>query len=79
MEISVTKHIRTFKDLPIIWKENRDCFQLSLRAIGGKQPTFKSKSEAVAFAKDAFTDWRDGVTHSHRVGLVGGLCLPEVH
>jgi integrase len=60
MEITVTKHIRTFKDLPIIWKENRDCFQLSLRAIGGKQPTFKSKSEAVAFAKDAFTDWRDG-------------------
>ena len=23
MEITVTKHIRTYKDLPIIWKENR--------------------------------------------------------
>jgi len=56
----MAKKIKSYKDLPIIWKGNRNCFQLNLRAIGGKQPTFKSKSETVAAAKEAFTDWMDG-------------------
>ena len=45
----MAKTIKSYKNLPIIWRANRNCFQLSLRAIGGGQRKFKP--EAVAAAK----------------------------
>ncbi len=56
----MAKKIKSYKNIPIRWREKRGKFVTDLRAIGGGELTFESKPEAVAAAKEAFTDWMDG-------------------
>ena len=52
------KNIESYKDLNILLRVDRGVFAVNLRPIGGGQPTFKTKAEAVAHAKDMFDRYR---------------------
>ena len=56
----MAKKIKSYKDVPIRWRENRQRFVADLGAIGGGELTFKTLPEARAAAKKAFVEWMDG-------------------
>ena len=56
----MAKKIKSYKDVPIRWRENRQRFVADLGAIGGGERTFKTLPETRAAAKKAFVEWMDG-------------------
>ena len=52
------KNIESYKDLNILLRVDRGVFAVNLRPIGGGQPTFTTKAEAVAHAKDMLDRYR---------------------
>jgi len=48
------KKIESYKDLNILLRADRGIFAVNLRPIGGGQPTFNTKSDAVAHAREMF-------------------------
>ena len=52
------KKIESYKDLSIRLRANRGVFVVDLVPIGGGEPPFKSKAEAVAHASKMFDRYR---------------------
>ena len=52
------KKIESYKDLNILLRADRGGFAGNLRPIGGGQPTFNTKAEAVAHAKEMFNRYK---------------------
>ena len=54
----MVKKIESYKDLSIRLRADRGVFIADLRPIGGNRPTFDTKAEAVAHAKNMFDRYR---------------------
>ena len=54
--MKMAKKIKSYKDVPIRWRENRQRFVADIGAIGGGERTFKTLPEARAAAKKAFVE-----------------------
>ena len=52
------KKIESYKDLNILLRADRGVFIADLRPIGGNRPTFDTKAEAIAHAKEMFDRYR---------------------